>query len=324
MIPTLPELRTAAAQVYELLSPTPQYCWPLLCRRLGAQVWVKHENHLPVGAFKVRGGIVYLRKLRDEGVRDVIAATRGNHGQSVAWAARRFGMNATLVIPRGNSTEKNDAMRTLGATLIEHGHDFQEALEYAHSLAQQNGQYFIPSYSIDLVCGVASYALELFEAISDLDRIYVPIGLGSGICGVIAARQVLQLTTEIVGVVAQQAPAYFDSFREGSLVSSPVLPTIADGLACRTPNAEAFEIIKQHVARIVKVDEQQIREAMRIYFTDTHNIAEGAGAAALAAALSEKELNQNKRIAVVLSGGNVDRYTYLDALTKPDELRNTL
>jgi threonine dehydratase len=302
---TLDELTRAADEVHAVLPPTPQYAWPLLGERAGAEVWVKHENHLPVGAFKVRGGIALLRRLAGEGVRHVVAATRGNHGQSVAFAARRAGVRATIVVPEGNSPEKNAAMRALGAELVVAGRDFQAALERAHVVAREQGATFVPSFSRELVRGVASYALELFAA-AELDVVYVPIGLGSGICGVVAARDALGLRTEVVGVVAERAAAYALSFAAGRAVATETADTMADGVACRVPNEEALRTILARVARVVTVSEAEIGAAMRHLFTDTHNVAEGAGAAALAAALQERPRIAGRRVGVVLSGGNVD------------------
>jgi threonine dehydratase len=303
---SLADLTSAADEVHAVLAPTPQYAWPLLCERVGAEVWVKHENHLPVGAFKVRGGLVLMRRLAGEGVRQVVAATRGNHGQSIAFAARRSGIVPTIVVPEGNSPEKNAGMRALGAELLVRGRDFQAALESAHELAAQTGARFVPSFSLDLVRGVASYALELFGAAPALDVVYVPIGLGSGICGVVAARDALGLRTEVVGVVAERAACYARSFAAGRAVATESADTVADGIACRVPNEEALAIILGGVSRVVTVGEDEIRAAVRHYFTDTHNVAEGAGAAALAAALQERERLRGRRVGLVLSGGNVD------------------
>jgi threonine dehydratase len=303
---SLDDLSSAADEVHAVLPPTPQYVWPLLCERVGAEVWVKHENHLPVGAFKVRGGVVLVRRLASEGVRHVIAASKGNNGQSLAFAARRAGIRATIVVPEGNSPEKNAAMRALGAELVVQGRDFQEALELAHQLAGGKGARFIPSFAWCLVRGVASYALELFAAAGELDVVYVPIGLGSGICGVAAARDALGLRTEVVGVVAERAACYALSFAAGRAVATDSADTIADGLACRVPNDEALETILARVARVVTVSEDEIRAAMRHLFTDTHNVAEGAGAAALAGALQERAHLRGKRVGIVLTGGNVD------------------
>jgi threonine dehydratase len=306
---SLDQLEADARIVHSVLPPTPQICWPLLSARAGCEVWVKHENHLPVGAFKLRGGVLYMQRLREK-VRGLIAATRGNHGQSVAYAGVRAGMSVRIVVPHGNSPEKNAAMRALGAELIEHGDDFQEALEYAGSIAAEQGLHFVPSFGETLVSGVASYALELFGAVADLDTVYVPIGLGSGICAVIAARDALGLKTEVVGVVSAEAPAYALSFEAGRPVEAKVVPGIADGMACRTANPEALEIILRSAARLVRVTDGEIRDAMRHLFSDTHNVAEGAGAAALAALLKERDRMGGRKTAVVLTGGNVDREVF--------------
>jgi threonine dehydratase len=311
---TLEELRSTAERIRAVLPETPQYRWPLLSQRVGAEVWVKHENHLPVGAFKVRGGIAVMSALRARGVTRVVAATRGNHGQSVAFAAARNGIKATIVVPHGNSATKNGAMRSLGAELVEHGHDFQAALEFARARAAAEQAEFFPSFSLDLVRGVASYALELFAGAGPLDAVYVPIGLGSGICGVTAARDALGLETEVVGVVAANAPCYALSFSAGKPVSTETAETLADGLACRVPVEEALSWILRGASHVVQVDDAEIRAAMRHLFTDTHNVAEGAGAAALAAALKEKSRLRGKRIGIVLSGGNVDADVFAEAL----------
>jgi len=306
------DLESAARLVHATLAPTPQICWPLLSERVGAVVWVKHENHLPTGAFKVRGGLVYLDHLRrtDPEMRGVIGATRGNHGQSVGFAARKAGVSATIVVPYGNDREKNIAIRALGVTLIEHGTDFQAAREHSIMLAQREGLHLVPAWDPLLVRGVATYALEWFSAVSDLDTVYVPVGLGSGICGVIAARDALGLGTEVVGVVADEAPAYALSFAQGTAVSTETSNTMADGIACRVPHQDALAIILEGADRIVSVSEQGIMDAMRWYFSDTHNVAEGAGAAGLAALMQEREVMKGKRVGLVLSGGNIDREAY--------------
>jgi threonine dehydratase len=317
-LPTLASLEQAAALVYEAMPPTPQFCWPLLCQRIGAEVWVKHENHTPLGAFKIRGGLVYFDELKrqDPKVRGVVAATRGNHGQSIAFAAQRHGLEATIVIPHGNSLEKNAAMRARGVELIEHGSDFQDALEHAQKLSQSEGLHMVPSFAEALVRGVASYSMELFGAVRDLHALYVPIGLGSGICGAIAAREALGMKTEIVGVVAAAAPAYAESFSARVPVDRAVASTVADGMACRVPDVEALRIILQGVARIVTVGEDEIRSAMRNLYTDTHNVAEGAGAAALAAVVKERSTIQGRRIAIVQTGGNVDKAVFAGVLAE--------
>jgi threonine dehydratase len=314
----LSELEHAAAIVHETLAPTPALSWPLLTERSGCSLVVKHENHLPTGAFKLRGGLVYGRELarREPGVRTLVAATRGNHGQSVAWAARSAGLAARIVVPRGNSPAKNAAMRGWGATLIEHGDDFSAALEHARELAAAPGHHFVPSFERTLVRGVASWALELFGQAGALDLLYVPIGLGSGICGAVAARDALGLGTRIVGVVAENAPAYALSFARGEVVQAPA-DTFADGVAVRVPDADALREIRRGVERVVAVPEGEIRAALRHYFTDTHNVAEGAAAAALAAILREREAVKGRRVGVVLTGGNIDADVFADALREP-------
>ncbi len=307
MLPTLAQIEEAQRVVYQYISPTPQYSWPLLNQRLEAAVWIKHENHTPVGAFKVRGALVYVDWLKSAQPQQtgVVAATRGNHGQGVGFAARLLGLHAVIVVPHGNSREKNQAMLAQGVELIEFGNDFQESLEYARGLAIRRGFAMVDSFHETLVMGTATYALELLKAASPLDAVYVPIGLGSSICGVAAARNALRLSTEIVGVVAAESPSYALSFAQRSLIEAPA-KSIADGLACRTPNADALQIIWENVAGIVEVSEAEIAEAMRIYYQDTHNLAEGAAAAALAGALKEKASCSGRRIGIVLTGGNVD------------------
>jgi threonine dehydratase len=315
MLPTLANLRDAAALVHAHVAPTPQHPWPLLRERTGLQLWVKHENHTPVGAFKLRGGIAYFNRLIARGARPsgVISATRGNHGQSIAWAAGRHGLTATIVVPHGNSREKNAAMRALGANLIEHGEDFQAAREHAQTLAEQHGWHMVPSFHTDLVAGVASYALELFEAVSPLDAVLVPIGLGSGACGLIAARDALGLDTEVIGVVSEGAPAYALSLQSGRAVSHEVTTQLADGMACRVPEPAALQILQRGLSQVVQVSDAAIAEAMRLLFECTHQVAEGAGAAALAAAMQLPGL-RGRRVALILSGGNVDRDVYARVL----------
>jgi threonine dehydratase len=318
--PSLAQLDAAAALVYRTMPPTPQYCWPLLSRRLGAELWVKHENHTPIGAFKLRGGLVYLDELRRvlPPITGVISATRGNHGQSIAYAAARLGLAATIVVPHGNSAEKNRAMQAFGAHLVEAGHDFQAAYEAAAARAASDRLHLVPSFDPLLVRGVASYGLELFRAVDGLDVVYVPIGLGSGICGVIAAREALGRRAEVVGVVAENAPAYALSFAAGRPVATASSETMADGLAVRVPNEAALAAINAGAARIVTVAEAEIRQAIRILYSDTHNLAEGAGAAALAAALKERNRWRGKRVAVIQSGGNVDRALFAEILAEAD------
>lgn len=313
-LPDLAQIREAQALIYRYMRPTPQHSWPLINQRLGTEAWIKHENHTPVGAFKLRGALVYVDWLKQSHpeMEGVVAATRGNHGQGVGMAARLFGLKAVIVVPHGNSKEKNQAMLAQGVELVEEGHDFQESLEFARTLAEKRGYAMVDSFNERLVMGTATYALELFEATPPLDVVYVPIGLGSSISGVAAARNALGLKAEIVGVVAAESPSYALSFKQRKVVEAPSRTLIADGLACRKPNAEAMETIWDNVARIVEVSDAQIAEAMRAYYRDTHNLAEGAGAAALAGALKEKP--KCARIAIVLTGSNVDASMYAEVL----------
>lgn len=306
---TLPELEAAADLVHRTMPATPQHVWPLIGRRTGVEVWVKHENHTPTGAFKVRGGLVYMDALKRSGARinGVISATRGNHGQSIALAAAKAGFRSVIYVPHGNSVEKNRAMEAFGAELVVHGRDFDEAKDECARAAESQGLHFVPSFHANLVKGVSTYALELFRAAGELDVVYAPIGMGSGICGIIQARDLLGLKTEIVGVVADQAPCVALSFEAGRPVPTNAARTFADGMACRDPHPAALAIIGKGAARILRLTEDEIAEAIRVYYEDTHNLAEGAGAAALAGLMREKARYQGKRAGVILSGGNIDR-----------------
>lgn len=321
---TLADLAAAAAVVYDAMRPTPQQRWPLLDVRCGAGVWVKHENQTPVGAFKVRGGLVYFDHLKKTGVtvKGVVAATRGNHGQSIGFAAARHGIPAAVVVPHGNSAGKNAAMRALGVELIEEGHDFQASLEAARRIAAERGWHMVPSFDEQLVRGVASYSLELFRAAPELETFYVPIGLGSGICGAIAARDALRLPARIVAVVAASAPAYAQSLAIGAPVSRDATTRIADGMACRTPVPEALETIRKGIDRVVQVTDDEIEEAMRAIYDDTHNVAEGAAAAGLAALLKERDRARGRQVAIVLTGANVDAATFGRILSGGQRIAN--
>lgn len=307
-MPRLEYLRGIAREIHRVMPPTPLHCWPLLRQRTGVETWVKHENHTPLGAFKVRGGLNYLGRLKADrpDVLGIVSATRGNHGQSMAFAASRNGLRAVIVVPEGNSTEKNAAMAALGAELVVHGHDFQAATEHAQEIAQRDGLTRVPSFHRDLVDGVASYGLELFDTHAELDAVYVPIGLGSGICATIAARDLLSPRTEVIGVVSARAPCYAHSFGAGKPIATNSADTVADGLAVRVPDPQAVEIICGGAARIVEVEEDEIAAAMRHYYTDTHNLAEPAAAAPLAALIKERERMAGKRVALVHTGSNVD------------------
>lgn len=309
---TLAELEAAAELVHRTVPPTPQYAWPHLAKRTGCQVWVKHENHTPTCAFKVRGGIVYMDNLKRSRTKlgGVISATRGNHGQSIAFSAARAGIPATIYVPRGNSTDQNAAMRAFGAAVVEFGTDFDEALAECQRIAGEQNLHFISPFNRDLVMGVATYALELFRAVGDLDTVYVPIGMGSGISGLITVRDLLGLKTEIVGVVARNASAMALSFAAGKPVPTNSARTFADGMATRDPRQEAVAIIKRGAARVLQLSEDEIAEAVRAHFQDTHNVAEGAGAAALAGLMQERARMAGKKVAVILSGGNIDMSVY--------------
>jgi threonine dehydratase len=308
------ELEDAKKAVHEAFAGTPQYRWPLLAERTGAEVWVKHENHTPIGAFKVRGGLIHLARVAKEKLapNGLISATRGNHGQSLAYAGRRFNIPVTILVPHGNSREKNAAMTAFGARLIEHGSDFDAARVEAMRLAEAEGLYFAPSFHRDLVLGVATWALELFEAAPGLDVLYVPIGMGSGICGAILARDLLGLKTEIVGVQSEGAPSYKLSFEAGRVIETNSAITNADGLATRVPDPQALEIIRKGAARILTVTDDEIADAVRIYWTDTHNLVEGAGAAALAGLMQERTKMLGRSVGLDLSGGNIDLKLFQD------------
>jgi threonine dehydratase len=315
-LPTIDEIKAAQELVYQVMQPTPQYAWPLLCERLGTEVWVKHENHTPIGAFKARTAVVYTAELfkQAKAPTGLVTATRGNHGQAVSLAAKRFQTPAHIVVPRGNSSEKNAAMRAQGGDLIEFGSDFQEAKEHAQELAGQHGWHFVPSFHRDIVMGVATYWVEFFSKVADVDVVYVPIGQGSGISSCCAVRNGMNLKTRIVGVVPEGAPAYALSFAAGHKVAAPVTTLLGDGMACRVPDEAALEVVFENVDRVVQVSEEEIRQAMKFYFTDTHNVVEGAGAAGLAAALKEKDSLRGKRVGLVATGGNVDHDVFARVL----------
>ena len=315
-LPTLADIEAAARTVYEEFQATPQYRWALLSERLGTDCWLKHENHNPVGAFKIRGGLTYFEQLAQRNAlpTEVVSATRGNHGQSMGWAARKHGVACTIVVPHGNSTEKNAAMRALGVTLIEHGDDFQEAREHAYALAKERNALMVPSYHIDLVCGVATYWWELLRAVPDLDVVYVPIGMGSGACAAIAAKLALNHRARVVGVVSTLATTYPDSIAAGRVVEAPVTTQIADGMAVRVADPSALAVLSEHLDHIVQVSDEEVAAAMRAIYEDTHNVAEGAGAAAFAAAMQEKAQLKGLKVGAALTGGNVDASVFAKVL----------
>lgn len=324
-LPSKPQIESAQRIVYEAMPATPQYRWPLLCERAGTEVWLKHENHTPLGAFKTRSALVYLRWLRESGShpRVAVTATRGNYGQAVAFAARREGMEAVVYVPHGNSESKNRAMRGLGARLVEHGQDFEEARLEARRWAEAEGHHYVPSFHEWLVAGTATYSMELFGAVKGIDVAFVPIGQGSGVLGMCAAKQALGLATEIVGVTSEHARAYYESFTRRELICSPARTRLADGMAVPVPDAAALELIWRYVARVVTVSDDEVAAAMRAVFDDTHNIAEGGGAAGVAAILKEKDALRGKRMAAVISGGNVDRALFAEVL-RDDGVRPTV
>ncbi len=318
LLPSLADIEAAATVVYRDFPPTPQYRWGLLSERLGTECWLKHENHTPVGAFKIRGGLTYFDQLARRGPlpREVISATRGNHGQSMGWAARRHGVACTIVVPRGNSLEKNAAMRALGVTLVEHGDDFQEAREHALHLAQERGAHMVPSFHPDLLRGVATYWWEFLRAVPQLDVVYVPIGQGSGACSAIAAKRALGHGVRIVGVVSRHATTYADSIAAGRVIEAPVTTQLADGMACRVADQAALDMLIPHLDHVVQVSDTEVAAAMRALFTDTHNVAEGAGAAALAAALQEQGSLRGQCVGLALTGGNVDAPVFSEVLSR--------
>ncbi len=313
---SIDDLKAAQGLVYGQMQPTAQIHWPQLSARTGAEVIVKHENHAPTGAFKVRGGITFLNWLKraHPEARGIVTATRGNHGQSQARAAARAGLEAHIYVPRGNSTEKNSAMRTYGGKLVEFGDDFDEAKDEAMRIAAKGDLFAVPPFHTELVRGVATYGYELLSAHPDLDTIYVPIGCGSGICGVISARDALGLKTKVVGVVAENAAGAKLSTEAGHLIETNSAATFADGMAVRIPVQAAFDIYSKGTNRIISVSEEQIASAIRTYFTDTHNLAEGAGAGSLAGLMSEAEMMRGKKVGVILSGGNIDQSWYRTVL----------
>ena len=317
-LPNLSELQAAQELISRYMPATPQFRWPSLSREAGCELWIKHENHTPTGSFKMRGGLVYLDWLRREHpeVTGVVTATRGNHGQSIAFAAGQLGLKAVIVVPHGNSREKNEAMRSLGAEVIEHGQTFHDADHHAEQLSAERGLFRVSAFDPLLVAGVGTYGLELFSAVPDLDAVYIAIGWGSGACGLAAARNALGLKTKIIGVVSAQAPSYARSIEQGKIVEIPPQTRIADGAAIAYPHPGAFELVRDQIGRIVEVDDAAIEAAMRTYFRCTHNVAEGAGAASLAAVLQEPDAVNGKKVAAILTGGNVDTEIYARVLAE--------
>lgn len=309
--PSFEDALRARELVMQHLRRTPTWSYPALSRELGCELFIKHENHQPIGAFKVRGGISLMASLSDlERGRGVVAATRGNHGLSLAYAARLFGTRAVIVVPHGNNPEKNEAMRALGAELVEYGRDFDEACQQAERLVASQGLRYIHSAEEPaMLAGVASLGIELFEDVPDLDYVFVPVGLGSGICGICLARGVLSPRTQVVGVQAERAPSIYLSWKQKRLVTTESADTFADGLATRVPAELTLEVIQRDVADFVAVGEGAIAWAIRDLLRYTHNLAEGAGAAPLAAIRERRDWVRGKRVAMIMSGGNIDTAT---------------
>jgi threonine dehydratase len=311
-------LADATATVRKHLPPTPQYAWPLVGEAVGAEVWVKHENHTRTAAFKIRGGLVLQETLRRAGdTSPIVTPTRGNHGQSLALSSQLHGRPVTIVVPEGNDADQNAAMQAFGAELIVHGLDYQAALEHAEALAAERGALAVPPFHPELVRGVATYAKELFDAAGELDAVYVPIGMGSGVCGTAIVRDLLGLRTRVVGVVAAGAPAYALSFEAGHVVETPSVDTFADGVATRKPDPAALEIIRQGVEQVLQVTDDEIAAAMRLIYRATHNVAEGAGAVALAGLLQQRERHRGERVGVILTGGNISADRLVRLLREP-------
>lgn len=312
----LEELRKCADFISTYLPKTSQIKWPLLSERFQCSVFVKHENHLPTGSFKVRGGIWAIGQLKDKKTfGNIIAATRGNHGQSVAFAASKFDKKAIVVVPYGNNEDKNQAMKAMGAELIEYGDDFDTALAYAQELSRKKNFEFVPSFHPMLVVGVATYGYEFMTSVKGLDVVYIPIGLGSGIAGFIAAKEALGIDVDVVGVVAERADAYASSWESEKVRTTEHANTIADGLAVRAPSEAALKFLIGKVNRIIRVSERQIMEAVKIILSDCHNLVEPAGAASLAGLIKEQEEVVGKRVGIVLTGSNIEQKTLIKILS---------
>jgi threonine dehydratase len=319
VLPTYSDVLRARALLARVLPRTPTFSYPALSTELGCEFFVKHENHQPVGAFKVRGGVNLISALpEEEKRRGVITATRGNHGLSIAYAARLFGVRAVIVVPHGNNPEKNEAIRSYGAELIEHGKDFDEAREYVEEVVAVEGLRYIHSANEALmIAGVGTYALELFEDVPDLDSVLVPVGLGSGISGTCLVRAEVSPETRVIGVQAERAPSVYLSWKEKRRVVTESADTFADGLATRVPAAMTLELIQRHVDDFVTVSEEALARAVRDLLRYTHNLAEGAGAAPLAAARSLGAKLRGQRVAMILTGGNIDSATLQRLLAAP-------
>ncbi len=313
---SLKEIVRARAVIYRYLRPTPLIHYQPLSEITGFQTYIKHENHNPTGAFKVRGGLNLIASLpQEEKERGVITATRGNHGQSIAMASRIFGVPCTLLVPHGNNPEKNRAMRGFGAELVEYGRDFDEARQRAEEIREEKGlRYIHPANEPRLINGVGTYSLEIFEDLPDVDAIIVPIGGGSGACGAITIARALNPNTRVIGVQAERAPSVYLSWKEGRIIETESADTFADGLATRVPFEMTFNIIREGISDIVTVSEEEMKSSVRLLLETTHNLAEGAGAAPLAAALKLRDRLRGKKVVIILSGGNIDLATLRWAL----------
>jgi threonine dehydratase len=309
-IPGFQDVLDARARVYATLQPTPLLQHPRLRDWIGCDAWIKHENHLPTGAFKIRGGLNLVAQLtEDERRRGVVSASTGNHGQSIAFASSRHGVSCRIFVPVGNNPDKNAAMRAFGAEVIEHGRDFDEARERVEALVAREGWRYIHSANEPhLIAGVATYAHEIFDQVSDLDYLFVPVGGGSGACGCCIVRSGLKRRTKIVGVQATGADAFTRSWRGSERVTSERVATFAEGLATRVTYDLTFSILKEQLDDVVTLDEGELEDGVRAAIQLTHNLAEGAGAASLAAARKYAPA-ADKKVACILTGGNIDTVT---------------
>jgi threonine dehydratase len=306
--PTCEDILAAAPVVHRYVKPTPLYEWPALSQLLGCRLFLKHENHTPTTAFKVRGGIYLVSRLpAEQKRRGIIGCTTGNHGQSLAYACRLFGVRCVLVVPARANPDKLAAMRALGAELIEHGQDFDDARAHCETLCEREGLRYVHSANEpDLIAGVGTYALEIFDDLPEPDVILVPVGLGSGICGTALTAARRRPATRIIGIQSELAPAVTRSWREGKPIETASPTTFAEGMATRVPADLTLAIMRRHVHDMVLVSDEELREAIRLLLRVTHNLAEGAGAASTAAAWKLRDKLVGKTVVAVLSGGNLD------------------
>ena len=312
-------LDAAVALVGQVVPPTPQYRWPRLCEALGTEMWLKHEDQTPTGAFKVRGGVVYVDDVRrrreaGEAVAGIASATRGNHGQSLALSGTRLGVPVLVGVPECNSADQNRAIEAHGAELLVAGADFEETRAQVAREAERRGYELVPAFHPLLVAGVATYWLEFFTVRPDLDVVYVAIGMGSGICAAIGVRDLLGLDTEVVGVVTEGAPTWALSLEAGEVVPTDAARTWCDGVATRNPPPEAFDVVRRGAARVLRVSDEQAADACRLLFDTTHHVAEGAAGVVLAGAWQERDRLRGREVGAVLCGANVDRDVFREVL----------